>query len=87
LFFSEEELKNMGIEFDFIQKYYFPINKHKSWFNESGFQFESSDIVRSFVEPFFRRQEILSRIPEEFNGEFPEWQMSQTFNDYVLKIK
>jgi len=85
LIFTEEELKLMGLEMPFTQKYFFPIGQHESWFKAANMTVVSSDIIKSEVEPFFRRPKIISRLPMDKFKDFPEWQMSQSFNDYILK--
>jgi 2-polyprenyl-3-methyl-5-hydroxy-6-metoxy-1,4-benzoquinol methylase len=88
LVFTPEELKLMGLELPNLQKYYFPINTHQGWFKEAGFEVVSHEPVKTSVERFFHRPKIVKRLPlDQFKGEFPEWQMSQSFNDYVLKKK
>lgn len=86
--FSEEELLELGLKADIVQKTYFPIKDNGLWFTESGFKTISHDSVTSSVEEFFKNtQVILNKLPLNFyKGNFPDWQMSQLFNDYVLKI-
>jgi 2-polyprenyl-3-methyl-5-hydroxy-6-metoxy-1,4-benzoquinol methylase len=85
VFFTEEELIKLNLNPEITQKYFFPVNTQKSWFKQTEFKLISEDIIKTSIEPFFKRKELMARIPKVFN-EFPEWQMSQTFNDYVLKI-
>lgn len=85
VFLRPEELSALGVNMEFVQKYYFPIDTQSSWFERVGFKIASKNIVRSAVEPFFSENQLLKgRIPKEFDGTFPEWQLGQTFNDYVL---
>ena len=86
LIFTEEELAKMGVKMEFVQKYYFPINTQNKWFADSGFKVVSSDIIKCAIEPFFRKPEIASILGINFQGNFPEWQLSQVFNDYVLGL-
>lgn len=83
VFFSEQELSLMGLKAKIIQKYYFPLDTQRAWFN--GFNIESSDIEKSLVENFFRQPELAQKIVGF--KDFPEWQLSQSFNDYVLKLQ
>ena len=40
------------------------------------------------VEPFFKKEEIKLRLTlDKYLGQFPEWQMSQVFNDYVVQVE
>lgn len=86
LVFTEDELKSMGLENDIKQKTFFPINDNKKWFGVAGFKVNHHDSVKSQVEEFFRANKIVSarltRPP--YNKSFPEYQMQQVFNDYVL---
>ena len=86
VFFTEEELVKMGLKMEFTQKYVFPIAKQTSWFNEVGLKTHGSDVIKTAVEPFFRQPALVARYPAEFKGQFPEFQMSQVFNDYKLGI-
>lgn len=88
LVFTEEELNLMGLKLPNIQKIYKPIASQETWFKNADFEISYSDSIKCQVEQFFRRPLIMNRLPlNQFNGEFPEWQMSQSFNDYILKIK
>ena len=87
LVFNEDELAKMNLSVDGLRKYYFPIHTQKTWFNASDFVVDYHDTVNTPVEPFFRNPAILARLSVEFEGKFPEPQMQQGFNDYVLKIK
>lgn len=86
LIFTEEELAKVGVKMDFVQKYYLPIKTQNDWFKESGFKVVSSDIIKSLVEPFFKKPELSAILSKNFDGHFPEWQMGQVFNDYVLGV-
>jgi len=87
VFFTEEELKKMGVKTEFVQKYYYPIDHQEGLFKKAGFGVTYANFVRCGVEPFFRKPELASRIPSEYGNNFPEWQMSQLYNDYVLKLQ
>jgi len=84
VFFTEEEIQAMGYKMEYVNKTYFPMASQKKWFDDAGFKVLSTDVTKTAVEPFFRRPELKSRIPNQFK-EFPEWQMCQAFNDYVIK--
>lgn len=87
LFFSAEELEIMGLVPETTQKYYFPIKTQKEWFNDAGFVVLKEDVVQSYIEEFFRKPEVAKRLPNLWENQYPEWQMSQAFSDYRLKIK
>ena len=87
LVFTEEELKLMGIKLQNVNKCFRPLSVQKKLFDETGFEIVTSDTIKSTVEKFFRRPKIMKRLPlDKFNFEFPEWQMAQSFNDYVVKL-
>ena len=86
VFFTEEELHKMGVKTEFVQKYYFPIDHQEGWFKKANLKIVHADSTRTSIEPFFRRPELVKRIPIEYQNNFPEWQMSQVYNDYVLKL-
>lgn len=88
LFFSEEDLKKMELNMEFTQKYYAPINTQKKWISDSGFDVTYEDVTTCIVEPFFQniQSEEFIKIKNQIGG-FPNWQMSQTFNDYEIAIK
>lgn len=88
LVFTKEELTLMGLKPEPTLQYYLPVIMQKRWFQESGFDVKSESIIKCHVEEFFKRPEIMNRLPlNVFKGQFPEWQMSQVFNDYVIKLK
>jgi len=88
LIFTPEEFEIMGIKLEPIYKCYFPVVTQKKWFQDAGLRLNSENVITCAIEPFFRRQEIMKRLPlKEYEGKFPEWQLSQTFNDYTLSIQ
>lgn len=88
LIFTSAEIRLMGFEPEYIYKTYFPLATHEGWFKSLNIKVESHDIVKTVVEPFFKRPEFNSRLPYRlFSGKFPEWQMSQVFNDYYLSTQ
>jgi hypothetical protein len=87
LVFTKQELALMGIDLEYVHKYYTPLIIQHSWIKKQGFKIISEDIVKTVVEPFFKKEEIKSRLPlDKYQGQFPEWQMSQVFNDYVVQV-
>lgn len=87
LVFTEEELNKMNLKLESLRKYYFPMHTQKAWFNAANLLVNYSDTVNSIVEPFFQKPAISDRLREKFDGIFPEPQLQQSFNDYILKIK
>jgi 2-polyprenyl-3-methyl-5-hydroxy-6-metoxy-1,4-benzoquinol methylase len=86
LFFTKEELERIGVKTEFVQEYYYPLLTQKKWFEDSSFSTASEDIVKTFVESFFRKKELHDILSLNYENQFPEWQMSQSFNDYVLRL-
>jgi 2-polyprenyl-3-methyl-5-hydroxy-6-metoxy-1,4-benzoquinol methylase len=88
LIFAQDELKSLGLDTDIVQKYFYPIGKQKEWFKQAQMTVVQESFVKSVIESFFYKPEITKRLPlNEFQGKFPEFQMSQTFNDYILKLQ
>jgi hypothetical protein len=55
------------------------------WIEGAGFKVKSSDVIRTSIEPFFRKPELAKILSGHHpSAVFPDWQMSQVFNDYVL---
>ena len=77
----------MNLKLESLRKYYFPIHTQRAWFNASNLLVDYNDTVNSIVEPFFQKPAISDRLREKFDGIFPEPQLQQSFNDYILKIK
>jgi 2-polyprenyl-3-methyl-5-hydroxy-6-metoxy-1,4-benzoquinol methylase len=86
LVFTEEELKQLGIECTPTQKAYYPIDTTNNWFRDGGFDVVAHETQTIAVPAFFKENpDVLARLPlVQYDGKFPEWQMSQVFNDYVL---
>mgnify|MGYP003333354394 FL=1 len=88
LIFTRTELELMGLQPENIYKTYFPLATQNSWFQSLNMKVESHDIIKTVVEPFFSRPEFNNRLPYRlFGGKFPEWQMSQVFNDYYVSTQ
>lgn len=86
IIFTEAELATMGLYPDYKQKTYYPKAENKKWFDAAGLKIINQNTIQSIVEDFFKSPQILERLPTLDNKKFPEWQMSQSFNDYVLKL-
>jgi len=85
--FTNEELEKMGLKPDVVQKVLAPLNTQRGWFSKAKLKIISQTIVKGRVEDFFRNPLFDSRLPKIDAGKsFPEFQMTQTFNDYLLKI-
>ena len=88
LVFTDEELTELGLTGDIKQKTYFPIAENNKWFDSARFKSLSQDGVKTLVEDFFKDNKLVSsRITRDnYSKAFPEHQMAQVFNDYVLQI-
>lgn len=79
-----------------VQKVIHPRMTYLDWFTKAGFNIVSSEIVSDKVEAFFRADPIKSQLvnlwrksplPEFASGKnFPDFPMSQSFVDYVIKV-
>jgi len=88
LVFTESELEGMGYPLEPIQKVFYPLATYETWFKNGGFSITKKNTVKNFVADFFKSSKLVrSRISKTYPKEFPEWQMSQAFNDYVVKMR
>lgn len=86
LFLDDEDAKAIGIDWKIKQKYLYPLKTQREWFRKTEYEIISEKIQTAKVEDFFRENETLSSIlSQKFNGEFPEFQMSQEYTDYTLR--
>lgn len=94
LVFTEEELDEMVLEKQESKKpsnpALLPLWTYEQLF-KNKFTIISHDIDRDEIEPFFKNNQLVkSRIMNNFTdkniGDFPEFQMGQSFIDYKLKI-
>ena len=74
---------------DIVQKTYFPFNENNKWFADAGLDIVTHDQVKTEIEEFFKKTKIVAdRIKKKpYDKNFPDHQMQQVFNDYVLKNK
>jgi len=99
LIFTPNELATIGVgsiaepyKVDAPQKVLFPVNTYKQWFAAAGFSVVSEDATVGDVERFFSdtpavRDRLISIFqPFTRNTEFPSWQLSQQFNDFVIRL-
>lgn len=94
LVFSEDELKELGVEnFDYNHKVLYPIKSYTEVFEKAGFEKNNQEVDTQEVESFFGSNNLVkSRIMKSFGitswGEDPpRFQMSQCFLDFVLTPK
>jgi 2-polyprenyl-3-methyl-5-hydroxy-6-metoxy-1,4-benzoquinol methylase len=87
LIFTPEELASLGLTPpNPSQRVLFPIGTYKQYFQRVGLKFDEPDIQRTEIEDFFKTNNIVSnRLSKTFAiKNFPEWQMTQGFLDYVV---
>lgn len=92
LIFTASELESLGYKpTEFVKPVLFPVNTYKQWFNEAGLRVVQEDMVRGDVEPFFSTHPIIrTRLINLFrpftnSSDFPSWQISQHFDDFILR--
>jgi len=91
--YTDEELKEMGVKLgDPVQKVVAPILTYHKWINLSDFKIENERTIKEPVEEFFKSPKIADRIRNNtakygLHLDFPDFQMSIQFIDYVLKKK
>ena len=85
LILTSAELDLLGVQHEYIHRVYYPINTQHEWFKKAGLRVVGNNIVKCTVEEFFKQPKVTNRLPLKFfENKFPEWQMSQMFNDYIL---
>jgi 2-polyprenyl-3-methyl-5-hydroxy-6-metoxy-1,4-benzoquinol methylase len=92
LVFSEQEILQLGYALEHVQRFIFPIAAAKKWFVDSGFEILEESTIQTEVPDFFKKTEpIKKRLQKLYDGKenfsFPEFQMAQSFNDFILKKK
>ncbi len=86
--FTEDEIIKLGLKPNFSQKTYLPLNHNEKWFKRTGLRSIYHSMQKVEVSSFFKSNKIIEKrlSSPEYEGSFPEWQMSQAFNDYVLSM-
>jgi len=95
LAFTQNELEEMGLEIPKSIKIIHPLGDYRKYFKNSKLEIIHEDITRTPVESFFKNfPEIKKRIVNNWKHskdpttqKFPQYQMEQSFVDYVLKFK
>ena len=92
LIFTKDELALMEVELENVIRITAPVDTYSSWIESAGLKKSMEPVSeRQEVEPFFGNNPIIrKRIlklfgKDEWSGACPEWQMSQSFWDYVLE--
>lgn len=89
LVFTDDELQKLGLKPVFVQKVKFPIRDEHQWFTAANFNVVSQSMEHAVVGEFFKQNPLVVKrlsLPE-YDNKVPEWQMSQTFNDFVISKK
>jgi hypothetical protein len=66
----------------------YPLGEAEEWFRKSGFKIAGHNPNTNAVPEFFKKKNLVkNRIIKIYKNknEFPDWQLSQVFNDYILK--
>ena len=86
LILNDQELKDREVAISVEQEILFPIKTYSQLFEEAGLVVKEKNIIKETVEPFFRNKPLIkNRLMKLFGTkEFPEFQMSVSFIDYVL---
>lgn len=89
LVFSPDEVKDLVPNSKYVEdsiKVVTPIASYQKFIEDSNLKIVTRRDITSKVEPFFKIPKIAERIIKHVNfREFPEFQMSMDFLDYVLK--
>lgn len=96
MFFSEEELREMGCDPLPSRKIIHPLVTYDDWFQKGGFNKIDEKTLRQDVEPFFMKEELLSNIIKNHykdsfeeryasGREFPKYQLEQQMLDFQLE--
>lgn len=88
LVFTTEELKSLDIKLP-AQRIIYPLVTYEDFIKKAGLKINSRNIITSPVEAFFKSKPLIAkRINEFFNiassSSIPEFQMSQSYVDYVV---
>lgn len=87
LIFNDIELSKLGINIGFFNKIYAPIAYNQKWFKENNLKILKHETLKNPIENFFKNNQIINaRLSKMYKGKFPDFQLSQSFNDYVLQI-
>jgi 2-polyprenyl-3-methyl-5-hydroxy-6-metoxy-1,4-benzoquinol methylase len=83
---TDEELNKKGIKLgEPTQKVTKPIATYRDWIKSANLKVDNERIIKEPVEDFFKSPKISQRITKRVGlGQFPEFQMSVQFVDYIL---
>lgn len=87
LVFSEDELKELGCDVEFNNKILFPLKTYENFIKKTDLKIYNSEIEEQKVEDIFRNNELIkNRLLNLYEKKlnFPSFQMSQCFIDYIL---
>ena len=86
LVLNDQELNDREAVVSDKQEVLYPIKTYKQFFASSGLVVKEKNVIKETVEPFFKNRPLIrNRLMTKFNNkEFPEFQMSISFIDYVL---
>ena len=86
LVLKEKELSKYEVTLDVNQKVLFPLKSYEKIIKDSGLIVKEKNVIKEPVEGFFKNKVVVkNRLAETFGvTDFPEFQMSVSFIDYVL---
>jgi len=89
LVFSPEEISQLGVDQHYVEPsigVLYPLKTYSEFITQSGLRAANRREITEKVESFFKIPKIAERIMRKVKfNEFPEFQMSLQFVDYVLK--
>jgi 2-polyprenyl-3-methyl-5-hydroxy-6-metoxy-1,4-benzoquinol methylase len=87
IYLNEKEIEHMGLKETYARKVYFPIKEQEELIFKCGFKKTKEKIVHCNVENYFQNPYLKKIQPKCYDSNSaPVWQMSQTFNDYIIKL-
>ena len=86
LFFSKDELKEMGCILSPATEIIYPIRTYKQWIKDAGFKIAESEIHRGIVSDFFRQEPLLGKLEKIWGPRNTLDQMGVEFADVVIKL-
>ena len=84
LVLEDHELEKLNLRPEIKQRVHYPLATQKNWFSSVGLSIISEETIRSKVPEIMKKDILKKRI--NLDGKFPEFQMEQDFNDFVLEV-
>ncbi len=95
LVFNDDELKKLGLTLTPTEKVIYPMKSYHAMWGNAGFHIIHEDTSRSTIEEFFhtnplvrqRIKTLWAKSEDEAARNWPQFQLEQSFLDYVLRIR